>query len=84
MAEYIDITRIDDWNDLSIIDDNGCAIYVDNISELPKADVVEREAINKAIENAKDSISACSRLGLSERAFGMREILKIFEENIGE
>lgn len=41
MAEYIDIARIDDWNDLSIIDDNGCAIYVDNISELPTANVIE-------------------------------------------
>lgn len=48
------------------------------------ADVVEREKIDKAIKIAKDSISACFDLGLDERAFGMREILNIFEENIGE
>ena len=45
---------------------------------------VEREKIDKAIKIAKDSISACFELGLDERAFGMREILNIFEENIGK
>ena len=46
------------------------------------ADGVEREKIDKAIKIAKDSISECFELGLDERAFGMREILNIFEENI--
>ena len=45
-------------------------------------DVVEREKIDKAIKIAKDSISECFELGLDERAYGMREILNIFEENI--
>ena len=41
MAEYIDIARIDDWNNLSIIDDNGNARYVYDVGELPRADVIE-------------------------------------------
>ena len=40
MAEYMDIARIDDWNDLSIIDDNGNATYVYDVGELPKANVI--------------------------------------------
>ena len=83
MAEYMDIARIDDWNDLSIIDDDGYAIQVYDVGELPKADVIEREKIDKAIKSAEDSISICFKLGLNERAFGMREILETFERNIG-
>lgn len=84
MAEYMDIARIDDWNDLSIIDDNGYVTFVYDVGELPRADVVEREKIDKAIKIAKDSISECFELSLDERAFGMQEILNIFEENIGK
>ena len=58
------------------------AAYVYDVGELPRANVIEREKINKAIKIAKDSISECFELGLDERAFGMREILNIFEENI--
>ena len=57
---------------------------IDFLKTVPTADVVEREKIDKAIKIAKDSISACFELGLDERAFGMREILNIFEENIGK
>ena len=49
MKEYMDIMRIDDWNDLSILDDNGNARYVYDVGELPRADVVEKEKIAKAI-----------------------------------
>ena len=65
-----------------IINPKGNCPLVEDVGELPRADVVEREKIDKAIEIAKDSISACFELGLDERAFGMREILNIFEENI--
>ena len=63
---------------------NKNAAYVYDVGELPRANVIEREKINKAIKIAKDSISTCFELGLDERAFGMREILNIFEENIGK
>jgi len=42
MAEYMDISRIDDWDNLSIIDDDGNAKYVYDVGELPKTDVVDR------------------------------------------
>lgn len=48
------------------------------ILSLPTADVVEREKIDKAIEVANDHISTTFKLGLNERAFGMREILEVF------
>lgn len=54
------------------------------LESVPTADVIEREKIDNAIRIAKDSISVCFKLGLNERAFGMREILEIFEENIEE
>ena len=123
MAEYMDISRIDDWDNLSIIDDDGNAKYVYDVGELPKADVVERSEydkmvlafrarvenqkdnliatrnayyqiekeevelrskIDEAIKIAEDYISTNFKLGLNERAFGMREILEIFVRNIGE
>ena len=42
-AGYMDISRIDDWDNLSIIDDDGNATYVYDVGELPRSDVVERE-----------------------------------------
>lgn len=52
MAEYMDIMRIDDWNDLSILDDNGNARYVYDVGELPRADVVERSRYEQLDEEA--------------------------------
>ena len=51
---------------------------------IPNADVIEREKINKAIEVANDYISTAFKLGLNERAYGMREILDIFIKSIGD
>lgn len=59
MAEYMDIMRIDDWNDLSILDDNGNARYVYDVGELPRAGVIEREKIEKAIEEIQ-KLRGCS------------------------
>lgn len=63
------------------------ATLVDNIveemvKETPTADVIEREKIDKAIEVANDYISTTFKLGLNDRAFGMREILEVFINNI--
>lgn len=64
------------------------ATLVDNIveemvEETPTANAIEREKIDKAIEVANDYISTTFKLGLNERAFGMREILEVFMKNIG-
>jgi hypothetical protein len=53
MAEYMDISRIDDWDNLSIIDDDGWAKYVYDVGELPRADVVERSEYDKVYEDSK-------------------------------
>lgn len=54
MAEYMDIARIDDWNDFSIIDDNGYATFVNDVDELPRADVVERAEYDKMVKSFQD------------------------------
>lgn len=85
MAEHIDREKY-------MKDKYNCdLIQIDNVELVPLYQIIdkleqsiERTKIDKAIEIAKDSISACFELGLDERAFGMREILNIFEENIGE
>lgn len=82
MAEYIDIARIDDWNDLSIIDDNGCAIYVDNISELTKADVIEREKIDKAIEEMTQEFEGYDYNQVTASAFAMKKAIAILQKHI--
>lgn len=80
MAEYIDIARIDDWNDLLIIDDNGYAISVYDVGELPRANVVEREKIDTAIEEM-NSIG----LGVVMDCDEMRDYcVEILKRNIGE
>ena len=90
MAEYID--RVQAMNIIASGKNDNAYFgttdkdweIIDFLKTVPTADVVEREKIDKAIKIAKDSISACFELGLDERAFGMREILNIFEENIGK
>ena len=52
MEEYMDILRIDDWDNLSIIDDDGCVKYVYDIGELPRADVVERSLYDEVYKDA--------------------------------
>lgn len=89
MAEYIDRDKVLNYRETIITDDYSGnetleVVLAEEILGLTPADVIEREKIDKAIKIAKDSISACFKLGLNERAFGMREILNIFEENIGE
>lgn len=53
MKEYIDISRIDDWNELHIIGEDGEAYCVYYIGELQRANVIEKEKIDKAIEEMK-------------------------------
>lgn len=53
MKEYIDISKINDWNELEIIGDDGEAYCVYDVSELPRANVIEKEKIDKAIEEMK-------------------------------
>lgn len=45
---------------------------------------IKREKIDLAIREVKSNISACFRLGLNERAFGMREALEVFEKAVRE
>lgn len=66
-----------DKNDLESKHDDCPLVDMDS-------DAVDRDKINKAVKIAKECISASFKLGLNERAFGMREILEIFEENIKE
>ena len=84
MAEYMDIARIDDWNDLSIIDDDGNATYVYDVSELPRADVVEREKIDKAIEEMekfKEDVASTNDLYAQSC---VRHCIVTLKRNIGE
>lgn len=87
MEEYIDkkkaIKEINSWQRTAMMADGKPTLSA-YVKAFPPSDVVEREKIDKAIRIAKDSISMCFKLGLNERAFGMREILEIFEENIEE
>jgi hypothetical protein len=50
MAEYMDISRIDDWDNLSILDDDGNAKFVYDVGELPRADVVERSEYDNMVK----------------------------------
>lgn len=85
MAEYIDIARIDDWNDLSIIDDDGYAINVYDVGELPRADVVEREKIDKAISEIMDIDWHKIIWNYEDVEIGFKsEVEKILKRNIGE
>lgn len=85
MAEYMDIARIDDWDNLSIIDDDGYAINVYDVGELPRADVVERAKIDKAIEKI-ENYTPCIEAENMRYAFecGMGKALEIIKRNIGE
>lgn len=92
MAEYIDRNSLIKFLDNikkyeTLITESFEYITIDEairvISERPTADVVEREKIDKAIEVANDYISTTFKLGLNDRAFGMREILEVFMKNIG-
>jgi hypothetical protein len=56
MAEYMDISRIDDWDNLSIIDDDGWAKYVYDVGELPIADVVERSEYDNMVKYLKAQV----------------------------
>ena len=47
MKEYIDISKIKDWEKLEIIGDDGEAYGVYDISELPRANVIEKEKIKR-------------------------------------
>lgn len=47
MKEYIDISKIKDWEKLEIIGDDGEAYCVYDISELPRANVIEKEKIKR-------------------------------------
>jgi hypothetical protein len=82
MAEYIDRALV-----LRELERYKKGITVNikaELKALPIEDVIERSKINEAKEIAEDSIRACFKLGLNERAFGMREILEVFERVIGE
>jgi hypothetical protein len=81
MAEYIDREKI---NLFGFYDAGDYSVAMRCIKSLPTADVVKRSKINEAKEIAEGSIRACFKLGLNERAFGMREILEVFERVIGE
>ena len=92
MAKYVDIASVCTiiGNLLGIPYDFDRPITMDDVNEsideiksLPTADVIEREKIDKVIEAANDYISTTFKLGLNERAFGMREILEVFMKNIG-
>jgi hypothetical protein len=78
--ERIDELRAD--KEFNIVKEICISGVKKHIEAVPTTDVVEREKIDKAIRIAKDSITTCFKLGLNERAFGMREILEIFEENM--
>lgn len=87
MAEYMDIARIDDWNDLSIIDDEGYATYVYDVGELPTADVIERDKIDRAIEEITELInhSKLPTVNTYNRySEGLKDCLDILKRNIGE
>lgn len=80
MAEYIDKKYLDRKFQIDMMCARGGTLFDTEkiINSLPTADVVEREKIDKAIEVANDHISTTFKLGLNERAFGMREILEVF------
>jgi hypothetical protein len=83
MTEYMDIARIDDWNDLSIIDDDGCVKYVYDVGELPRADVVGREKIDKAIEEM-DKLAAHKVKPISfDQAVAIDMCIEILKRNTG-
>ena len=84
MAEYMDIARIDDWNDLSIIDDDGWAKYVYDVGELPRADVVEREKIDKTykeMEEFKEEVESINDLYAQSC---VAQCMAILKDNVGE
>ena len=86
MPEYISreefIKRIKPYD---TSDNTDKALYnfaLHKMVETPNANVVEREKIDKAIGVANDYISTAFKLGLNERAYGMREILEVLVKNI--
>jgi hypothetical protein len=59
-----------------------------HIASIPKADVVEREKIDKAIEEIKGLIKGCSKLPTvniyNKYSEGLEDCLEILKRNIGE
>ena len=87
MPEYISreefLKRIKPYDTSDNMDKALYNFALHKMVETATADVIEREKINKAIEVANDYINTAFKLGLNERAYGMREILDIFKKNIG-
>jgi hypothetical protein len=87
MSEYISreefLKRIKPYDTSDNMDKSLYNFALHKMVETPNANVVEREKLDKAIKAANDNISTAFKLGLNERAYGMREILDIFIKSIG-
>ena len=81
MAEYIDRTQLEPDTEWSDYDDGFVSYSQSQIRSMPKADVVEREKVNKAIEEIEylraqyrnDTYYDCKH-----------EVLEILRKHLGE
>ena len=80
MAEYIDRTQLEPDTEWSDYDDGFVSYSQSQIRSMPKADVVEREKVNKAMKQIEElSGQSCM---VSDGI--INEVLDILEECIGE
>ena len=86
MAEYIDKKYLDRKFQIDMMCIRGGTLFDTEkiINSLPIADVVEREKINKAIEELKAEKGEIACLFDDDWDDGLELILKIIRRNIGE
>lgn len=87
MAEYIDRTNLITVTDIRQDGSEFTYISYDDIQSLPTADVVEREKIDKAIEEIEQLINHSKLPAVNiynKYSDGLKDCLEILKRNIGE
>ena len=62
----------------------SCSDMINNILDVPTADVVERSKIDKAIEEMKDFVKSKSGIEYVEFGIALNSFEEILKRNIGE
>jgi len=87
MAEYIDRTQLEPDTEWSDYDDGFVSYSQSQIRSMPKADVVERSKVDKAIEEI-EKIDLIVHDGINhyykDGEEVITEVLEILKRNIGE
>lgn len=86
MAEYIDRTELEPDTEWSEYEDGFVSYSRSQIQGMPKADVIERSKIDKAIEEINNAEVEVDFMNEHSSGFnsGLSKALEILKRNIGE